>query len=293
MRNDSSERVSGTPLLLLSVWRFLVRTEPVLASGTLALHRESRLGGGVVGADPDPVEQVLSRRSERGWWRSGMAEDAGQVRRPQSASPHLDRSAFAGSRFPAEVITVAVRWDLRYGLSYRPATEPTAPSSRPAGTRSDRPVATPPADHARPHCETKQQVSDATELRAPTRGSRPRRSHPRPWGSTAGSRSYSPAPWPRTPAPRSGRCRSRGAGPARHGPDVVDPAVQTLSYASAAATTSPSSRATSEIQAAEETAQARRQQEEAPKVADEARASFLHDYLSRKGRRRPAPCGPR
>lgn len=150
MRNDSSERVSGTPLLLLSVWRFLVRTEPVLASGTLALHRESRLGGGVVGADPDPVEQVLSRRSERGWWRSGMAEDAGQVRRPQSASRHLDRSAFAGFRFPAEVITVAVRWDLRYGLSYRPATEPTAPSSRPAGTRSARPVATPPADHARP-----------------------------------------------------------------------------------------------------------------------------------------------
>jgi transposase-like protein len=34
-------------------------------------------------------------------------------RHPASAS----RSAFAGFRFPAEVITVAVRWYLRYGLS--------------------------------------------------------------------------------------------------------------------------------------------------------------------------------
>ena len=29
------------------------------------------------------------------------------------------RSAFAGFRFPAEVIVVAVRWYLRFGLSYR------------------------------------------------------------------------------------------------------------------------------------------------------------------------------
>src|SRR6266496_569241 len=34
-----------------------------------------------------------------------------------------DRSAFAGFRFPPEVITVAVRWYLRYGLSYRDAEE--------------------------------------------------------------------------------------------------------------------------------------------------------------------------
>ena len=35
----------------------------------------------------------------------------------------LSRSAFAGCRFPAEVITVAVRWYLRYGLSYRDIDE--------------------------------------------------------------------------------------------------------------------------------------------------------------------------
>jgi hypothetical protein len=32
-------------------------------------------------------------------------------------------SAFAGFRFPLEVITVAVRWYLRYGLSYRDVEE--------------------------------------------------------------------------------------------------------------------------------------------------------------------------
>ncbi len=33
------------------------------------------------------------------------------------------RSAFAGFRFPSAVITVAVRWYLRYGLSYRDIEE--------------------------------------------------------------------------------------------------------------------------------------------------------------------------
>ena len=35
----------------------------------------------------------------------------------------IERSAFAGFRFPAEVIVVAVRWYLRYGLSYRDVEE--------------------------------------------------------------------------------------------------------------------------------------------------------------------------
>jgi transposase, IS6 family len=33
------------------------------------------------------------------------------------------RSAFAGYRFPPEVITLAVRWYLRFGLSYRDVEE--------------------------------------------------------------------------------------------------------------------------------------------------------------------------
>jgi hypothetical protein len=35
----------------------------------------------------------------------------------------LGRSAFSGYRFPPEVIILAVRWYLRYGLSYRDLEE--------------------------------------------------------------------------------------------------------------------------------------------------------------------------
>ncbi len=45
------------------------------------------------------------------------------MRRSRTARSQVDRSAFAGFRFPPEVITVAVRWYLRYGLSYRDVEE--------------------------------------------------------------------------------------------------------------------------------------------------------------------------
>jgi transposase, IS6 family len=35
----------------------------------------------------------------------------------------VQRSAFAGIRFPADVIVLAVRWYLRFGLSYRDVQE--------------------------------------------------------------------------------------------------------------------------------------------------------------------------
>jgi IS6 family transposase len=40
-----------------------------------------------------------------------------------SVSSPFDRSAFVGFRFPPEVILLAVRWYLRYGLSYRDVEE--------------------------------------------------------------------------------------------------------------------------------------------------------------------------
>jgi hypothetical protein len=50
-------------------------------------------------------------------------EAVGMTRR-QSCSPlHLRPSAFAGYRFPTEVILLAVRWYLRFGLSYRDLEE--------------------------------------------------------------------------------------------------------------------------------------------------------------------------
>ena len=45
------------------------------------------------------------------------------MRRGRAVRPRVERSAFAGFRFPPEVITVAVRWYLRYGLSYRDVEE--------------------------------------------------------------------------------------------------------------------------------------------------------------------------
>jgi transposase, IS6 family len=46
------------------------------------------------------------------------------VKRPARLGPCAPApSAFAGFRFPSEVILLAVRWYLRYGLSYRDLEE--------------------------------------------------------------------------------------------------------------------------------------------------------------------------
>jgi transposase-like protein len=44
------------------------------------------------------------------------------MRRREIRAP-LPSSSFAGFRFPPEMITVAVRWYLRYALSYRDVEE--------------------------------------------------------------------------------------------------------------------------------------------------------------------------
>jgi hypothetical protein len=57
--------------------------------------------------------------------------------------PHLrptQRSAFAGYRFPPEVITLAVRWYLRFGLSYRDVEELLAERGIEVGPRHCVPV---------------------------------------------------------------------------------------------------------------------------------------------------------
>src|SRR3712207_3682169 len=43
--------------------------------------------------------------------------------RSRRSATQPPRSAFAGFRFPPEVISVAVRWYLRFGLSYRDVEE--------------------------------------------------------------------------------------------------------------------------------------------------------------------------
>jgi hypothetical protein len=47
----------------------------------------------------------------------------GGLMRRRPARVPAPRSGFAGFRFPPEVIMVAVRWYLRYGLSYRDVEE--------------------------------------------------------------------------------------------------------------------------------------------------------------------------
>jgi len=57
--------------------------------------------------------------------------------------PHLrpaPRSAFAGHRFPPEVITLAVRWYLRFGLSYRDVEELLAERGIQVDSREHLPV---------------------------------------------------------------------------------------------------------------------------------------------------------
>jgi hypothetical protein len=54
----------------------------------------------------------------------GVIGQAGVVKtRPGFGASLPPRSAFVRFRFPAEVIVVAVRWYLRYGLSYRDVEE--------------------------------------------------------------------------------------------------------------------------------------------------------------------------
>jgi len=56
-------------------------------------------------------------------------------------------SVFAGFRFPREVISVAVRWYLRYGLSYRDVEELLAERD----ITVDHVTSVGPAVHARVH----------------------------------------------------------------------------------------------------------------------------------------------
>jgi hypothetical protein len=99
-------------------------------------------------------------------------------------SPGLS-SAFAGFRFPREVISLAVRWYLRYGLSYRDVEGVAGRARHHRRSRHHRPVG--PALHPRIH------------RRRPPRPPRPR--------VTGGS--------PRRPPSRSPASGRAAAGPAR------------------------------------------------------------------------------
>lgn len=54
------------------------------------------------------------------WAMPGFEGDSGRMRRSHTRPvPIVSSSTFEGFRFPPEVIVLAVRWYLRFGLSYR------------------------------------------------------------------------------------------------------------------------------------------------------------------------------
>jgi transposase-like protein len=55
--------------------------------------------------------------------RVHLNEAAGMKHHRLNRSIHQPASAFAGFRFPPEIILLSVRWYLRYGLSYRDLEE--------------------------------------------------------------------------------------------------------------------------------------------------------------------------
>ena len=71
----------------------------------------------VGGAGPVPEAMVIEAALLR-WLAVPWGQDTDRVNTSRSPSP-----APAGYRFPREVIAVAVRWYLRYGLSYRDVQE--------------------------------------------------------------------------------------------------------------------------------------------------------------------------
>ena len=67
---------------------------------------------------------------------SSVSPSFGTSSQPPVSNPGYSViSVFAHFRFPAEVISVAVRWYLRYGLSYRDVEELLAERGRPGRTQ--------------------------------------------------------------------------------------------------------------------------------------------------------------
>jgi transposase, IS6 family len=73
---------------------------------------------------PRVVSEPASHSGSVAFARTAACErDSGDENPPLPPCSAVPRSTFAGFRFPSEVIVIAVRWYLRYGLSYRDVEE--------------------------------------------------------------------------------------------------------------------------------------------------------------------------
>jgi transposase-like protein len=84
-----------------------------------ARRRRARRHAGDARFGRDPGHGAALLRSPRPPWSS----ETGRMRTRRPRPALVPRSDFAGFRFPPEVIVVAVRWYLRFGLSYRDVEE--------------------------------------------------------------------------------------------------------------------------------------------------------------------------
>ena len=73
-------------------------------------------------------------------WRIDVVVGEGRVVKPHRVDRRVPATSFVGYRFPPEVILLAVRWYLRYGLSYRDVEELLAERGVESRSRHDLPL---------------------------------------------------------------------------------------------------------------------------------------------------------
>src|SRR5439155_15346969 len=108
------------------------RTQPDQRGRGARAHEPRRAAAGQGRGDPGGrrwrgvpgrATRLMDRRALLHWLPASIRDTRAMRSRRHLRPRPAPRSAFAGYRFPPEVITLAVRWYLRFGLSYRDVEE--------------------------------------------------------------------------------------------------------------------------------------------------------------------------
>jgi transposase-like protein len=106
---------------LLRKWRPMLTRFPGFVKRSWTSRRTLAPNGTVPANIVRPMPTLLPALLRSRWPPSTRETVGMRPRRPRPAP--MPRSAFAGFRFPPDVIVLAVRWYLRFGLSYRDVEE--------------------------------------------------------------------------------------------------------------------------------------------------------------------------
>src|SRR4051812_24502737 len=93
-----------------------IRVVGVLALGVGVMHHEFQ---GPVWTGPSPLQHRQVSVGAALGYPGVRGDSVGMFRSHARPVPAMPTSEFKGFRFPPEIIVLAVRWYLRYGLSYR------------------------------------------------------------------------------------------------------------------------------------------------------------------------------